>query len=89
MSTIQVEHEAHKIRNPKHEARNKYECLKLSCGLPTLRAGPQFQMTKTGQTYTGFKVLFGTLENSDFEFVSDFDIRISDLPEGCDLERRE
>ena len=36
-------------------------------------------MTKTGQTYTGFKILFGTLENSDFEFVSDFDIRISDF----------
>ena len=44
-------------------------------------------MTKTGQTYTGFKILFGTLENSDFEFVSDFDIRISDLPDGCDPER--
>ena len=78
MTTIQLEHEAHKTRNPKHETNPNVQ--NWSCGLPTLRAGPQFQMTKTGQTYYVFKVLFGTLENSDFEFVSD-------LPDGCDPER--
>ena len=39
----------------------------------------KIQMTKTEQTYIGFELLFRTLVNSDFEFVSDFDIRISDF----------
>jgi hypothetical protein len=67
---IELEHEAHKIRNPKHETNPNDQ--NGSYGLPTLRAGPRFQMTKTEQTYIGFKVLFATLGNSDFEFVSDF-----------------
>jgi hypothetical protein len=65
-----MKHIKFEIRSTKHETNPNDQ--NGSYGLPTLRAGPRFQMTKTEQTYIGFKVLFGTLGNSDFEFVSDF-----------------
>ena len=64
------------IRISKSETNSNYQ--NWSSGLPTLRAGPQFQMTKTlySQHLTS---LFWTFENSGFVFVSCFGFRISNL----------
>ena len=53
-----------KFRNPKHEMRNNFQIFKI-------------QMI---QTFLGFlSALFRTLENLDFGFVSNFDIRYPDF----------
>ena len=59
----------------------------VSLGRPTLWVGPLLQMTETVLYYIWFRncglvCLFLSLEHSSFEFVSDFDIRISYLNTG-------
>ena len=50
-------------------------------GLPTLWAGPRFQMSKTEPRphFIVTNILFSSLEHLYFEFVSGFEIRISNL----------
>jgi len=45
-----------------------------------IRNSKQFQMTKIQNER---KKMFGTFDHLDFEFVLDFDIRISDLSAPC------
>jgi hypothetical protein len=50
-------------------------------GLPTLWAGPRFQMSKTKARHHFIvkNIVFSSLEHLYFEFVSGFEIRISDF----------
>ena len=71
-------------QNPKHEIRNskQYKMTKIvraALGLPNLRLGPLFQITQTKKLGFVQMGLFRSLGHSVFEFVSDFDIRVSNL----------
>ena len=54
--------------------------VRATLGLPTLWAGPRFQMIQTiGVTGVAIMILFLSLGHLIFEFVSNFEIRISDF----------
>ena len=64
------------------ELGKQYKMTKIvraALGLPNLRLGPLFQITQTKKLGFVQMGLFRSLGHSVFEFVSDFDIRVSNL----------